>query len=289
MDVKVPVELGEIFESKKEERQMDKIGKYLDLFDEYPDLCRPLYDSPSDVKFFKAHAKLTTPRIELSLDCLPWDEMINSPITVPLPCFIYFEPKTWPERLPNGKLWGVLMTFTNFGFNHRPHSDGIVFVCADQTKDPPFTPHLSELWKWALNHDNCPPSMRFASLAYALKVLCSSPQSPFPLKSTRKDSFSYYQGSKTWKNAEWDMTLEELLRDNVTFFNYSDELSAEDTPLKPKFTRKKRKRSGPVPIVPTSLSEIPVFPAEKDKDNHADLEDWSSLDIGLILSSTPFE
>lgn len=233
-------DLGPIFKDKEEQEYIEELCYYMDLQEKNPSLLRPFYDEDKDVKFFKDIKKLTTKSQELALDCIDWKEMLDNPIVIPLPCYVVFEPRKAADRLPKGKIWGVLMTFKDYGPGCRPRSDGVIFVCGDQDNEPPFQPHLNKLWDWALDTRNCPESMRFSSLAHSLLVLCGSIDSPFYVKNSRKDG--YFQGSKCWKNVEWDMSLEDLMKQNVDFLEYSEKLPQFVAVRKNKKTRRKRKR-----------------------------------------------
>jgi len=202
---------------------------------------RAFVDDLKDVRYLPFLAGWNNPQAELELSCLPWESLINNPVTIPLPCFISYSPKNKSEALPYGELWAVLMDFKVHGFKTRPCADGIVFVCSNQRTPPPDIFRLDQLWRWAMNPTNCPTSMRFRSLGLALRTVCGGPTAPFPVKSERKDG--YYQGLKCWKVCEWNLSLDQLVKREIPFFSYSEELPKEIIPVLPKKTRRKRKKT----------------------------------------------
>jgi hypothetical protein len=198
-------------------------------------------DNPREFKYLPFLAGWYNTAQELELSCLPWKDLINNPVTIPLPCFVSYSPKHESDHLPCGELWGVLMEFKVNGFKTRPCADGTVFVCGNQSQPPPNIYALQDLWMWALNPRNCPSSMRFRSLGLALRTVCGSESAPFHVQSERKDG--YYQGLKCWKVCEWNMSLDQLVKQDIPFFDYSDPLPKEIIPVLPKKTRRKRKRT----------------------------------------------
>lgn len=232
----------------------------------------PWIDSKSETKlsqmidFLLCGEEALSPTQQLAFTCIEWKKLMETPRFVGLPAIIYFEPKKGHNPFPTGKLWGVLMTFMYFGSDKRPRTDGIVFVCGNQWQPPPDDLTYSQLFTWATNYDNCPSSLRFHSLAYALTVMCGTEQSPYRCRPSRSDG--YFQGVKCWTVLEWEMTIEELLRCGVDFLESSDTLPASMVPEKPKKTRKKRKK-----------------PADKDTVQFLENLDIDSLIVPSLFSS----
>lgn len=171
-----------------------------------------------------------------ALRCMPWEVMISTPLHIFLPTVIYYTPRTPCRNLPTGHLWAVLMTLEETRTSTRMTAEGVVFVCADQTKEPPNC-NLKDLWDWALDETNCPTSMRFASLSQALRVVCPV----INCSGGRKDG--YFPGARSWKVAEWDKTVNDLMKENVQWFSYSDPVPDAGHPRKVRKNRNKRRRT----------------------------------------------
>src|SRR5690348_16942830 len=98
---------------------------------------RPLIDNEEEVRFIY---ELQYGSLSLSEEAqnwyktMDWLELTRRPRYIGLPCVVYYEPKK-KNSFPDKKLWGVLMTIE---FKKRPQADGILFVCANQTKAPPL-------------------------------------------------------------------------------------------------------------------------------------------------------
>lgn len=209
---------------------------------------RPFYDDEKDVQFLKClyeGSESLSPTSIAAFASLPWDTLINTPQFIGLPCLVYYEPprKHSPRNLPTGKLWAILMTI-RIDETLRPKSDGIVFVIGDQSASQiEKLWHLtySQLFHWAIT--NVPEPLRFHSLAYALKAMCG-PGSMYETKAPRSDGYIIFQGTKCWTVAEWDLTLEQLIKGGIEFIDSDDKLPSSLIPKKPKKTNKKRKRTG---------------------------------------------
>lgn len=175
-----------------------------------------------------------------SLSCLDWPTMINTPVSIPLPAIIYFEPSKVAKSLPTGKLWGILMSFTVFGPTRRPRGDGVVFVPWDQSNDLSRDMYeYSKLYEWALDEKNCPSSMRFHSLSTAIRTLCVGESAPFLVPCAKKTG--HFQALKCWKELEWGITIEGLINLNTAFIEI-DSLPIGLVPNPPPKKRRKRKK-----------------------------------------------
>lgn len=261
--------LDPIFESEEEEKFYAGVMRRMAAQENHPELMLPFYDTDEDIKRLKDIYVFSesTPQMELELDCLDWHQLINTPIHIVLPTIISFEPKR-ENKLPLGRLYGVLMTFEVFGEKRRPKADGVVFILGDQEEFPPVHLGPSALWDWAMDTDNCPESMRYSSLAHSLLVICGNPGCPYPVGNTGKRV--YFQATRSWKIEEWGYTLEELIGQNIPFIEYCEPLGAR-MPSKKKTLKRKRK-------IPEKRVEN--LPAET-----GNLDDWSTIDIASIFST----
>jgi hypothetical protein len=199
------------------------------------DFLRPFIDDEAEINT----QLYASDSVMASLACLPWAELMDTPLTISLPDIIVWKPKDG-KNLPRGKLWGILMEF-HVSDTKRPKADGTVFVCGDQKSPPPNIFSMEGLWNWAMDTKNCPATMRFYSLRYALKVLCSETTAPYPVAPTRKDG--YFTAMSCWAVAEWGLTIDKLLRMKIPFFPYSEDIPQSIKPSKPKNTGRKRNRT----------------------------------------------
>lgn len=221
------------------------------LFDSPPPVFKDIpytemYDDDDDIKFMKwlfTGPDRLSPTEQLAFISIPWEKLLETPLYVGLPSLIYFKPSNPKEsKLPTGKLWAILMTLNFYGTSKKPRVDGVVFVIGNQYQcmiDLLSNLTYGQLFDWAIK--NVPETLRFHSLAFALKTMCGTIYSPYPVKPPRSDG--YFGGTKCWTVAEWNMSIEQLVNTGTEFFPSEDSLPKHMVPVKPKNKPRTRKRT----------------------------------------------
>lgn len=245
----------------------EKEGIKKPLPDDFTPETEYFYDKKEDVKIFSDILNVAggpmTLQQQFEFGSLPWRDMIELPLTIPLPCVLVYEPLKNADALPAGKLWAILMTFRVTGTKARPRPDGVVFVCGDQLQPPPNLA-MTAMWEWAMDEKNCPETLRFGALSLALRRICGDEDSVYRVKSSRKDG--YFPGTKCWKVLEWDWTIDELFKGSIPFVDFPEPLPiAVGIQINKKPIRKRKK------------------PTNEDPERFMQEFDWTKMDLVSLL------
>jgi hypothetical protein len=256
---------------------LDAYSKIKPSWDPCPDWQdRYLYDNDDDIKFLRwlhTGPERLSVQQQVAWSSIDWEWCMRTPRFIGLPAIIYFSPKKH-NPFPTGVLWAILMTFKFNGEKKKPRYDGIVFVGGNQYEQPPRHLSYCQLYKWAINRYNVPESLRFYSMNYALKIMCGTPQSPFPCKGNRSDKF--FLGPKSWYFDEWDMSIETIVNEGIPFIECNETLPPYLTPTKPKI----------LPRHPKKTSRKRKKTDNIDQQHLLETTDWTGFDVPSLNSPT---
>lgn len=149
----------------------------------------------------------------MKADAIPAKTEVVQPVNgTRLPILMYFSHNH--KLLPAGRVYAVFMHLGKpSNSDKQPRYKGSVFVIPPTIDPPSANMEPDALYHWALDVNNCPISLRFRSISFAITQLIGLQNSPYRKKF---DSLHRYKhAKKTWKIAKTNKLLETILKNVI--------------------------------------------------------------------------